>query len=272
MAVLAQDLKFGLRGLVKNPVFTVASVLALALGIGANSAVFSVIDAVLLRPLPYTESNRLVKIWEKRTQLAKGAISFADFRDWKDQNQVFEQVAAYQTGDYNLTGGDEPEQIQGVAVSSNLFALLRAQPSLGNTFPEREENQGSNSEVILGHDIWVNRFAADRSIIGKSISVENKNYVVVGVMSDDGPRLTLSISTVARSTLGAAGFRRETPKAISETTRDVCGTVSIIRCIAIAGLRHFFRALPEWYSPRVDLSLSSVSRTDVQSTSFRLRV
>jgi putative ABC transport system permease protein len=130
MGTLAQDLKFGIRTLIKNPVFTLISVLTLAIGIGANSAIFSVIDAVLLRSLPYYESDRLVKIWEKRAQLPRGNVSFADFKDWKDQNHVFEQVAAYQTGDYNLTGGDEPGQVQGVAVPTNLFPLLHAQRRL----------------------------------------------------------------------------------------------------------------------------------------------
>jgi putative ABC transport system permease protein len=111
-------------------VFTLISVLTLAIGIGANSAIFSVIDAVLLRSLPYYESDRLVKIWEKRAQLPRGNVSFADFKDWKDQNHVFEEVAAYQTGDYNLTGGDEPGQVQGVAVPTNLFPLLHAQRRL----------------------------------------------------------------------------------------------------------------------------------------------
>ena len=108
MRVLVQDLRFGIRTLVKNPVFTLVSVLALAIGIGANS----VIEAVLLRPLPYYESNRLVKIWEKQPHLLTGSVSYANFIDWQDQNDVFEELAAYQTGDYNLTNGDEPEQIQ----------------------------------------------------------------------------------------------------------------------------------------------------------------
>jgi putative ABC transport system permease protein len=184
MRVLAQDLKFGIRTLVENPVFTLVSVLALAIGVGANSAIFSVIDAVLLRPLPYYESHRLVKIWERQPQLARGSVAFANFRDWKDQNHVFEEVAAYQTGDYNLTSGDEPEQIQGVAVSSNLFTLLHAQPSSGNTFLPGQENQGSSSDVILSHDLWANRFGSDPSLIGKAINIDNKNYVVVGVMPD----------------------------------------------------------------------------------------
>jgi putative ABC transport system permease protein len=184
MGALAQDIRFGIRTLVKNPVFTTVAVLALAIGIGANSAIFSVIDAVLLRPLPYYESNRLVKIWEKRPQLARGNVSFADFKDWKDQSHVFEEVAAYQTGDYNLTGGDEPEQVQGVAASSNLFTLLHAQAEkgLGRTFLPEEENQGSNSVVILSHDLWANRFGSDRSLIGKAINIDNKNYLVVGIM------------------------------------------------------------------------------------------
>src|ERR1041385_2069470 len=182
MSVLAQDLKYGIRILVKHPVFTSICILALAIGIGANSAIFSVVDAVLLRPLPYSESNRLVKIWEKRSQLERGAVSFSDFKDWKDQNQVFEGIAAYQTGDYNLNISDEPQQVQGVAISSNLFPLLRASTALGNTFATEDEKQTSSGAVILSHDFWVNRFSSDGSVIGKSIKMDNKNYVVAGVM------------------------------------------------------------------------------------------
>src|SRR6267154_104746 len=122
METVFQDLRYGFRMLVRQPVFTVVAVLALTLGIGANTAIFSVINAVLLRPLPYNEPGRLVRIWAKRPDLPKSKVSMADFRDWRRQNQVFEQIAAFQSGDYNLTGFNEPEQIQGASVSANLFS------------------------------------------------------------------------------------------------------------------------------------------------------
>jgi MacB-like periplasmic core domain len=165
MGTLAQDLRFGFRTLTRNPVFALVSVLALAIGIGANTAIFSVIDAVLLRPLPCHESNRLVKIWEKkRPELTRGNVSFADFKDWKDQNHVFEGVAAYQTVDDNLTGVDEPEQVQGVAVSGNLFTLLGSRHAL---FASDWASQGRSKRRAGESGDGRNRWPSGTTISGR---------------------------------------------------------------------------------------------------------
>ncbi|MDQ3743024.1 MAG: ABC transporter permease [Acidobacteriota bacterium] len=185
MGGIAQDLRFSFRTLRKNPGFTLAAALALAIGIGANTAIFSVVNAVLLRPLPYPESGRLARVWEKRPRLAKGRVSFADYNDWKAQNHVFEAIAAYQVGDYNLTGGDEPEQVHGAAVSADLFSVLRAEREAGRTFMAEEERQKSNPVLILSHGLWARRFGANPSLLGQTVNLDNKTYSVVGIMPED---------------------------------------------------------------------------------------
>lgn len=184
MRGIAKDLRFSVRTLRKNPGFTLTAVLALAAGIGANTAIFSVVNAVLLRPLPFEEPARLVKIWERRERLAKGRVSFADYNDWKGQSGAFEQLAAFQPGDYTLTGGEEPEQIQGASVSSDLFRVLRVNPELGRAFLPEEEKQGADPTVIVSHQLWARRFGSDPRLVGRTINVDNKTYTVVGVMPD----------------------------------------------------------------------------------------
>ncbi|MDQ3747081.1 MAG: ABC transporter permease, partial [Acidobacteriota bacterium] len=184
MGGITQDLRFSVRTLRKNPGFTLVAVLALAVGICANTAIFSAVNAVLLRPLPYDESGRLVKIWEKRQRLEKGRVSFADFNDWKAQNHVFEEVASYQTGDYNLIAGEEPEQIQGAAVSAGLFSVLRVRAEAGRTFTTEEEQQKSGPVVVISHGLWVRRFASNPSLLGQTINLDNKTYSVVGIMPE----------------------------------------------------------------------------------------
>src|SRR5882724_10644552 len=185
MESIIQDVRIGIRMLTKTPVFTLVAIITLAVGIGSTSAIFSVIEAVLLRPLPYGDPDKLVKVWEKRSQLPKGRISFADFNDWKTQNHVFEQIAAYQTGDRNLTGGDQPEQIEGASVSANLFETLRVRTMLGRTFPVEEERPGANPVAILSHGLWERRFGSDPKIVGGTIIIDNRGYTVVGIMPAD---------------------------------------------------------------------------------------
>ena len=185
MEAIIRDLRYGLRMLTKQPMFSLIAILALGLGIRANSAIFSVVNAVLLRPMPYDNPNRLVRIWEKRSDLAKSKVSMADFRDWQNQNNIFEQIAAFQSGDYNLTGINEPEQIQGAAVSANLFSVLRVQPQIGRNFLPEEEKPNSNAVVIISHGMWGRRFGSDPALVGKTISIDSRTYTVVGVMPKD---------------------------------------------------------------------------------------
>src|SRR5439155_3485672 len=183
LADLAQDLRYGLRMLAKNPGFTTIAVIALALGIGANSAIFSVVNTVLLRPLPYKSPERLVMVWEEAAHLGfpKNTPSPANFLDWRSQNTVFEAMAAMVERSFNLTGVGEPERFDGRRVSANLFGLLGVDAQLGRTFRPEEDQPGSRV-VVLSHGLWQRRFGADPRVIGQSLSLNGESYTVVGVM------------------------------------------------------------------------------------------
>jgi putative ABC transport system permease protein len=183
IASLLQDLRFAARMLVKHRGFTLIAIITLGVGIGANVALFSVINAVLLQPLPYGQPDQLVKIWEKRARLPKGRVSWADYVDWKVQSHAFDGTAAYRTGDYNLTGnGDDPEQVQGASVSTSLFPLLRVSPQLGRSFSADDEKPGAHQVVILSHGLWERRFGGDPGLLGKSIRIDDAPFAVVGIM------------------------------------------------------------------------------------------
>jgi putative ABC transport system permease protein len=188
MGAFLQDLRYGVRMLLKKPGFTVVAVLALALGIGANSAIFSVVNAVLLRSLPYKDPGRLVIVWETNPLLLSDYLKThneaapANFLDWQTQNQVFENLAAFRWRDYSLTGGDAPEQVIGNSVTTNMFATLGVQPILGRDFLPEEGQAGKENVVILSHGLWQRRFGAAPDIIGQKISVNSRPFTVVGVM------------------------------------------------------------------------------------------
>jgi predicted permease len=184
METLFRELRYGLRGLLKQPGFTAISVVTLALGIGANTAMFSVINAVLLRPLPYHEPDRLVTIWEESPQrgLYQLPVSFANLRDWIEQTQTFEQISAYTFTNLNLTGVGEPTRLGTVRASANLFSLVGATPQLGRPFLPEEDKENAGHVVILGHALWQSRFGSDAGIVGRSLTLNNQSYTVVGVM------------------------------------------------------------------------------------------
>src|SRR5678816_2241064 len=163
MNTLIKDLRYAVRSLLKQPGFTAIAIITLALGIGANTAMFSVINAVLLRPLPYHEPERLVTIWEESPQrgLYEMPISFANFRDWQDQNHSFEQIAAYTFTNLNLTDAGEPARLSTVRTSANLFPLVGATPLLGRGFLPEEDKDGANHVVMLSHGLWQSRFGSD---------------------------------------------------------------------------------------------------------------
>ena len=185
METLLNDLRYATRSLLKHPGFTIVAVITLALGIGANTAMFSVINAVLLRPLPYHEPQRLVTIWEQSPErnLYEMPISFANLRDWVDQNHTFDQISAYTFTNFNLIGVGEPKRLGAVRVSANLFSVIGVAPELGRAFLPEEDREGANHVVILGHALWKNRFGSDRAILGRSLTLNNQSYTVVGVMS-----------------------------------------------------------------------------------------
>lgn len=184
LADLRQDLRYGLRTLIKNPAFTIVAVIALTLGIGANSAIFSVVNTVLLRPLPYKDPDRLMMVWEDASKqgFPHNTPAPANFIDWRNQNQVFEGMAALHRQSYNLTGSGEPERIDGRRVSANLFELLGVQPLKGRWFLPEEDQPGANRVVILSHRLWQRRFASDENIVGKTLTLNGQNFTAVGVM------------------------------------------------------------------------------------------
>jgi predicted permease len=190
MQTLWQDLRYGLRMLAKNPGFTTIAVLTLALGIGANTAIFGVVNAVLLRPLPFEESDRLVDIWHTPPQasfpgIPTFTVSPANFLDWRARSQAFEGMSAYGFGRYTLTGTGHPEAVQMCAATSGFFSILRAKPLLGRTFFPEEDSPGRDREVILGYKFWRSRFNGDRSVIGKTIALNDQTFTMVGVMGQD---------------------------------------------------------------------------------------
>jgi putative ABC transport system permease protein len=183
---LAQDIRYGLRQLRRNSGFTIVAVLTLALGIGANTAIFSVVNAVLLRPLPFHAPNQLVSVVSTRLRgnVADNA-SYPDFADWRTQNHVFSQMAAYDTDNFTLTGQGEAMHIQGAVVSSDLFSLLGVKPALGRAFlPDEDKLPAANGAfaIILSHHLWRERFGADPAVIGRTIEIDDRNFTVVGVM------------------------------------------------------------------------------------------
>jgi putative ABC transport system permease protein len=183
MHVLLQDLRYGARMLLKNPGFTLIAVMTLALGIGATTTIFSLVNGVLLRPLPYHDSERLVLINEISAQRGPmGGISFANLLDWREQNQVFTGIAAWGGGGYTLTGDGDPEQLPGSSISYNTFEILGVSPVLGRTFRAEEDRPEHDLVVILSHGLWERRFGAKPEIIGQTITINNRPRTVIGVM------------------------------------------------------------------------------------------
>jgi putative ABC transport system permease protein len=184
MQKMWQDLRYGARVLLKNPGITFVVVLALALGIGANTAIFSVVDAVLLRPLPYYESDRLVFLNETSKAMDEISISYPNFTDWRNQNQVFEKIGVYNRSSYNLTGAGEAERIITGQVSADLFAALRVNAVVGRVFNNDEDKPGGTPVVVLSYGLWQRRFGAQASVLNQPLTLNGKSYTVIGVMPE----------------------------------------------------------------------------------------
>jgi putative ABC transport system permease protein len=185
MEALIQDVRYALRLLLKRPGFTLVAALALALGIGANTAIFSVVNAVLLRPLPYPESNRLVWFWEVQPQLEQAPFSPADFVDYQSQNNSFEQVAASRPMSFNLTGGDQPERINVNIVTANFFDALRTLPAQGRAFAADEGKAGAHRVAVVSYAFWQSHAAGDADFIGRTLVLNNEPVTVIGIMPAD---------------------------------------------------------------------------------------
>jgi putative ABC transport system permease protein len=192
MSILLQDLRFAIRTLAKSPGFTLVAILTLALGVGANTAIFSVVNAVLLRPLPFKNPARLVWSWGNCALCDHAAVSPADFLDDRAQNHCFDHYGAMAVGDslFNLTGSEKPIQIKGAMVTAGFFDALGIQPRYGRAFNESDEKTTDPDAVILSHHLWQDRFGGDPQVIGKSISLDGKSRTVVGVLSTDIPVLS----------------------------------------------------------------------------------
>src|SRR5499427_478675 len=180
---IGQDIRYALRMLAKNPAFTAIAVVALALGIGANTAIFSVVNAVLLRPLPFKHPEQVVMLWENAAHLGfpKDTPSPANFLDWQKQAQSFTGMAAMVEKSFNLTGVGEPERLEGRRVSANLFDLLGVPALLGRTFVADDDRPGTHV-VLLSHALWQRRFGSDPSVIGRALALNGESYTVVGIM------------------------------------------------------------------------------------------
>jgi putative ABC transport system permease protein len=185
MGRLWQDIRYGARMLLKQPSFTVVAVMTLALGIGANSAIFSVVNAVLLRPLALSEPDQLVNLYETLPQGggALGSVSTPNLFDWREQNDVLTGIAAFTHADFSLQGTDSPQRIVGASVSANFFNLLGVAPLMGRGFVEGEDQPGNNHVVVITEQLWRRNFGADPQIVGKDIALNGENFTVVGVMS-----------------------------------------------------------------------------------------
>jgi putative ABC transport system permease protein len=185
MGTLWQDIRFGVRMLVKHRLTTLVCAVALALGIGANTAMFSMAEAFLLHPAPFENSARIVALVESRPEqnVDMNSVAPATYLDWRKEAKSFDLMGAYAWDEVSLTGDGQPQKIQAFHITSNFLAMLGVQPQLGRSFVLEEEEPGKNQEIILGHALWEQRYASDPNIVGKNVKVDGKNYTVVGVMS-----------------------------------------------------------------------------------------
>src|SRR3984893_9598266 len=174
------DLRYGARMLRKQPGFTLVAVITLALGIGANTAIFSVVNAVLLRPLPFKDSERLVLVWNKGAEAAGGdrtPLAVADVLDWRAQNRSFESIGAFQYTSFNYIGSEIPEQVRGVSVTSNFLSVLGVGVQLGRDFQSGDEQAGAPNTVLLSDRFWCRHFSADPRVIGRASNLSGVSTV-----------------------------------------------------------------------------------------------
>ena len=184
METLLKDIRYGIRGLLKRPGFTAIALITLALGIGANTAIFSVVNAVLLRPLPFRDPDQLVILWEDATfaGFPRNTPAPANYVDWKTQNQSFTDVAASAETSFNLTGDGEPERVSAYSVTANFFPLFGVQPLLGRSFSAEEDRPGGNKVAMLSYSLWQSRYGGDRQVLNRDIQLNGVKHTVIGVM------------------------------------------------------------------------------------------
>jgi putative ABC transport system permease protein len=236
MKALLNDVRYGLRRLYKQPGFTLLAGITLAIGIGANTAIFSIVNGVLLKPLPFKDPNQLVMVWNRGAEAAGGdftPLAYADVLDWRAQSHVFESIAGFQYGVFTYVGNESAEQVRGITVSSNFFSTLGAAVQLGRDFQEADEKVGSGPSIILSDKFWRTHFGADPNVVGRSINVSGSSATIVGVMSS-GIRFPTEDVAMWRASQLPAPTRRG-PYFISGLARLKPG-VTIQQAVADTGL------------------------------------
>ncbi len=184
MRALVQDIRYGSRMLLRKPGFTTVAVLTLTLGIGAGTVIFSVVNHVLLRPLPFPDSGRILTIWNTYPQSSSGEeeVSPPDFCDWREQNHSFDQLAAYERFSYVWTDGAEPVRLRAARVSGDFFAAMGARPVLGRPILPGDDHEGAHHVVVLSHELWRSQFGSDPSVVGEAITLNGMGFTVSGIM------------------------------------------------------------------------------------------
>jgi hypothetical protein len=177
-----QDLQYGVRMLMKSPSFAAIAILTLALGIGANTAIFSVVSGVLLNPLPYRDASQIVSMFEEIPNFKNGSISYPNFLDWQRMNHTFSAIAAYRTDGFNLSGRGEPERLNGEMISADFFEILGVNPVLGRAFRKEEDHLGANPTAMISEGLWKRKFGSASDIIGKRLIVDGVGRTVIGVV------------------------------------------------------------------------------------------
>src|SRR5215216_78434 len=184
MDTLVQDIRYGARMLRKSPALSMVAVISLALGIGANTAIFSVINAILLKSLPYNDPDSIVLAWGNMPAEGKdrNQVSATDVDDWRNQNSVFEEITTYGSFRPIMTGNGEPERIPAMQVGDGYFKIMKAEPILGRVFTPEEQQDGKDQVIVLSYGLWQQRFAGDPSIVGKTVLLGTRPYTILGVM------------------------------------------------------------------------------------------
>ncbi len=184
---IGRDIRHALRMLVRTPAFSVIAVLTFALGIGANAAVFSVVDGVLLRGLPYPGADRITMVWvdNRREKIPEDINSYPNYRDWRDQSTSFQSLAAYSEVALSLTGAGEPERLLGAQVTANFFDVMGLGPLAGRVFTADNETEGKDGVVLISYGLWQRRFGGASDVVGKTITLSARPYEIIGVMPAD---------------------------------------------------------------------------------------
>ena len=230
MTNLYADLRYGARMLRRTPLTTAAAVLTLALGIGGTTAVFSVVDAVLLRPLPYADAGRLVAVFATSPLSPRGSLSPGDFVDFRRDSRAFEELGAVLGSSMSLTGGGAPEQVRVQSVSGNFFSMLGAQAIAGRTFVPDDDQRGSPDRIVLSESLWRNRFGGRADVVGRTVTLSGKPVEVIGVVPS-------SFRFQRPADLWLLGYRG-VPRFGAATAAPPTGTFISLRCACpCAGLR-----------------------------------